>query len=65
MIDSDLIPQIHRRAYEIWESEGRPHGRDKIHWLVAEAELNNGDRVTTAETSKPKRKSRSVSSTRT
>jgi hypothetical protein len=27
------------RAYAIWESEGRPHGRALDHWLQAEAEL--------------------------
>jgi hypothetical protein len=26
------------RAYSIWESEGRPHGRDVQHWIQAEAE---------------------------
>ena len=27
------------RAYEIWEKQGRPHGRDREHWLQAAAEL--------------------------
>lgn len=26
-------------SYQIWEREGRPHGRDLEHWLQAEAEL--------------------------
>lgn len=30
---------IAARAYEIWEKQGRPHGRDKEHWLQAAAEL--------------------------
>lgn len=30
---------VERRAYEIWEQEGRPHGLDLDHWLRAEAEL--------------------------
>ena len=30
---------ISKRAREIWEREGRPEGRDKEHWLQAEAEL--------------------------
>jgi hypothetical protein len=34
-----------QRAYEIWESEGRPHGRDQEHWARAEAELNGGRRA--------------------
>jgi hypothetical protein len=31
---------ISRRAYEIWEQEGRPEGRDLQHWLQAEQELS-------------------------
>jgi hypothetical protein len=27
------------RAYEIWEREGRPAGRDLEHWSMAESEL--------------------------
>lgn len=30
---------ISRRAYELWESEGRPEGCDQRHWLQAEQEL--------------------------
>jgi len=30
---------IHARAYEIWEKEGRPEGRDQDHWLRAEQEI--------------------------
>ncbi len=30
---------IARRAYEIWEAEGRPHGRDREHWKSAALEL--------------------------
>lgn len=61
-MDNDLTPKILQRAYEIWESEGRPHGRDQAHWLLAEAEIANGDRQPAAEPSKPKRKPRSASS---
>lgn len=31
---------IAKRAYEIWEKEGRPHGRDREHWLKASEELS-------------------------
>ena len=31
--------KIRKRAYELWEREGRPHLRDHDHWLRAEAEL--------------------------
>lgn len=30
---------IRRRAYAIWEREGRPDGRDRDHWLQAQWEL--------------------------
>ncbi len=30
---------ISRRAYELWEQEGRPESRDLEHWLRAEQEL--------------------------
>lgn len=30
---------IRDRAYVIWEREGRPHGRDRDHWLQAAWEL--------------------------
>jgi Protein of unknown function (DUF2934) len=31
--------QIRKRAYAIWEQEGRRHGRDLDHWLQAQAEV--------------------------
>lgn len=30
---------IQKRSYNIWEREGRPHGRDHEHWKLAESEL--------------------------
>lgn len=30
---------IAARAYQIWEQQGRPHGRDREHWLQAVTEL--------------------------
>ncbi len=30
--DDDDFERISAKAYEIWESEGRPHGRDQAHW---------------------------------
>jgi hypothetical protein len=32
---------ISRRAYELWENEGRPAGCDLRHWLQAEQELGS------------------------
>jgi len=31
---------IRKRAYAIWEEEGRPEGRHLDHWLRAEAEIS-------------------------
>jgi len=50
------------RAYQIWEREGRPHGRDYEHWVQAQVELeseaakDNGDRRVAAARSAPARK---------
>ena len=31
--------RILERAYAIWEEEDRPEGKDREHWLRAEAEI--------------------------
>lgn len=36
---SDKGKTVHERAYEIWQSEGEPHGRDRDHWAQAEREF--------------------------
>jgi len=41
----NLPEQIRKRAYEIWEGEGRPHGRDTLHWFQAETEFRPRLRV--------------------
>jgi hypothetical protein len=45
--------EISRRAYEIWESEGRPEGCDLRHWLQAEQELSAHHARNGQETSRP------------
>ncbi|HZU23095.1 MAG TPA: DUF2934 domain-containing protein [Terriglobales bacterium] len=35
----DFAEMVRRRAYEIYEQSGRPQGRDREHWLQAEAEI--------------------------
>lgn len=35
----DRDERIRQRAYDIWEREGRPHGRDEEHWRMALDEL--------------------------
>ena len=42
---TDLDEQIRRRAYEIWETQGRPHGRDEEHWQRAREEIGSEVRV--------------------
>jgi|GEM_PF-1899881 len=38
--------EIRRRAYELYELDGQQHGRDREHWLRAEAEvLGSGNRT--------------------
>jgi hypothetical protein len=39
MAAETLIEEIKQRAYEIWLSEGCPPGRERIHWVRAEAEF--------------------------
>ncbi|NEI73210.1 DUF2934 domain-containing protein [Rhizobium lusitanum] len=36
---TDKHEQIRRRAYEIWEDEGRPEGAAMRHWMQASDEL--------------------------
>lgn len=33
--------EIAERAYYLWESEGRPEGRDLEYWMKAKAQLSN------------------------
>lgn len=38
---SDREARIRTRAYELWERDGRPHGRDKEHWARAAREIED------------------------
>lgn len=40
-MDSDRRKEIERRAYELWEEEGRPAGREHAHWQQAEREFDD------------------------
>jgi hypothetical protein len=35
----DMRERIQKRAYELWEHEGRPEGRQQAHWYQAEMEI--------------------------
>jgi hypothetical protein len=37
--NGDVAERIRQRAYEIWEREGRPEGREQAHWEQAEREV--------------------------
>jgi Protein of unknown function (DUF2934) len=39
IIPINLEEEIRRRAYELWEENGRATGRDQEYWLSAEAEI--------------------------
>jgi Protein of unknown function (DUF2934) len=41
ILDIDLEEQVRHRAYAIWESEGRPGGREGEHWHQAMQEIVN------------------------
>ena len=36
----DREDRIRARAYEIWQKEGSPEGRENDHWVEAEQELD-------------------------
>ncbi|WP_227590659.1 DUF2934 domain-containing protein [Cereibacter sphaeroides] len=38
-MSDDREARIRQRAYELWEAEGQPAGRDQDYWLRAEAEI--------------------------
>jgi len=40
---------IRERAYEIWEREGQPEGREVEHWLRARRELDPDDELRQSE----------------
>jgi len=43
---------IQRRAYHLWEADGRPEGQDQSYWFKAVAEIT----ADAAKTIKPARK---------
>jgi hypothetical protein len=46
---TSTVEKVRQRAFEIWEAEGRPEGRDVEHWTRAEAEVNGGHAPAAAE----------------
>lgn len=39
----DKQDRIKHRAYQIWESAGRPHGAHEVHWQQASSEIDAED----------------------
>ncbi|MCE7796654.1 DUF2934 domain-containing protein [Sphingobium sufflavum] len=39
-MSQDKDAQIRARAHALWEAEGKPHGRDALHWDQATRELD-------------------------
>lgn len=44
---------ISKRAYAIWDQEGRPHGRDAEHWEQAALERDEFERVALKADARP------------
>ena len=44
-MNSDFESAVQRAAYEVWENDGRPQGRELEHWLLAERKVrgDNGN----------------------
>jgi len=45
----DRQEEIRRRAYAMWELEGRPEGRHEEHWRRAEEESSRGNAASQGE----------------
>jgi ketosteroid isomerase-like protein len=50
---------VRRRAYQMWEEQGRPHGLHADHWYVAERELAAGLRHSHSDHERPQSAARS------
>ncbi|WP_082649846.1 DUF2934 domain-containing protein [Bradyrhizobium lablabi] len=42
--------EIQNRAYQIWERNGRPEGKEDEFWRLAEQELRNDDKSSPVRT---------------
>lgn len=38
----DRETQVREKAYQLWQDEGEPDGRDQEHWAAAEQQLGGG-----------------------
>ncbi len=58
MVEQDIAAQVRLRAYQLWELEGRPEGRERIHWIRAEAEIR--EKIQPSRSASPKKLHRIV-----
>lgn len=56
MTEATNLEEIGRRAYMLWEQEGRPHGKDWEHWFKAESEFLAETAALTTGAGDPKKK---------
>ncbi|GAA4164631.1 DUF2934 domain-containing protein [Shinella granuli] len=57
IVNDERQEWISKRAYGLWEAEGRPHGKDREHWEQAARERAELERVALPEHLKTKRNS--------
>jgi len=50
-MQGDREERIRRRAYDLWEREGKPEGRGDAHWAQACAEIDEEDRTSAGASS--------------
>ncbi len=50
-MQGDREERIRRRAYDLWEREGKPEGRGDAHWAQACAEIDEEDRASAGASS--------------
>ncbi|MGC9953067.1 MAG: DUF2934 domain-containing protein [Rhizomicrobium sp.] len=55
-----LRKQIEARAYQLWERDGRPHGRHQEHWVQAEKEILSALKVK----ARPRKKAKATAPTK-
>ena len=48
--DNETLERIRKRAYELWEADGRPDGQETSHWVQATTEVLTADNEHPIET---------------
>lgn len=53
-MDNNHDRLIRQRAYELWEAEGRPAGRESAHWEQAEREVSEASAASSSTNGGPR-----------